>query len=160
MKKIAFFLVALTVAACASTSKTNTPQATPENPKNPAAATAPASGEPAANATADQSIYFDFDKSIVKPEFRKVILKQAEYLKNHRDDIVTLEGNCDERGSSEYNLGLGQRRADSVKKSLVAAGVRSRQLKTTSFGKEKPRLTCHEEKCWKENRRVDFVPGA
>ncbi len=104
-----------------------------------------------------QSIYFDFDKSEIKPEFRDVLQQQAEFIMAHKNDIVTVQGNCDERGSDEYNLALGNRRADAAQKNLELLGVSSSQIKTVSFGEEKPRLTCHEEKCWKENRRDDFI---
>jgi len=104
-----------------------------------------------------QSIYFDFDKSEIKPEYRDVLQQQAEFVMAHKNDIVTVQGNCDERGSDEYNLALGNRRADAAQKNLELLGVSSSQIKTVSFGEEKPRLTCHEEKCWKENRRDDFI---
>jgi peptidoglycan-associated lipoprotein len=70
---------------------------------------------------------------------------------------VVLQGNCDERGSREYNLALGQRRADAVKQRMVLLGVPQTRIETVSFGKEKPRATCHDESCWSQNRRVDFV---
>jgi len=163
MKKIAVVLVALMVVACSSTSKTNPSQAAPANTPNatPASASETAPGKVAAEEVANQqqSIYFDFDKSIVKPEYRAVIRKEATYMKANKNDVVTVEGNCDERGSAEYNLALGQRRADAAKKQLMASGVPASRIKTTSWGKEKPKLLCHEEKCWKENRRVDFVHG-
>ena len=103
-----------------------------------------------------QSVYFDFDKSELKPEYRDVIQQQAAFLNAHRNDVVTVEGNCDERGSDEYNLALGDKRANTAQKSLEVLGVLPTQIKTVSFGNEKPRLTCHEEKCWKEDRRDDF----
>jgi peptidoglycan-associated lipoprotein len=102
-----------------------------------------------------KSVYFERDEFIVKAEFNNIIQQQAEYAKAHGLSI-TLEGNADERGSSEYNLALGSKRANAVKKSLEIMGVPSKQIKTISFGEEKPRATCHEEKCWQENRRVDF----
>ena len=102
-----------------------------------------------------KSVYFDRDEFVVKSEFNNIIQQHAEYAKANRLSI-TLEGNTDERGSSEYNLALGSKRANAVKKSLEIMGVPSKQLNTVSFGEEKPRLTCHEEKCWQENRRVDF----
>jgi len=104
-----------------------------------------------------QSVYFDFDKFSIKPEYKEVILKQAEFIKAHGNIVVTLEGNADERGSSEYNLALGERRANSVRTSLNILGVADHQIKTVSMGEEHPRLTCHEEKCWQENRRADFI---
>ena len=104
-----------------------------------------------------QSVYFDFDQSVIKPEYRDVIQQQAEFAKAHNNDMVTVQGNADERGSEEYNLALGERRANASKKMLELLGVPAAQITTVSFGEEKPRLTCHEEKCWKENRRDDFV---
>jgi peptidoglycan-associated lipoprotein len=104
-----------------------------------------------------ESIYFDFDKSEIKPEFRDIMKKQADFMLANGGDAVTLEGNCDERGSDEYNLALGDRRANAVSHQMQVLGVAQSRIKTVSYGNEKPRLTCHEEKCWQENRRVDFV---
>lgn len=104
-----------------------------------------------------KSIYFDFDEFAIKPEYREIVQQQAEFIKSHGDIIVKLEGNADERGSSEYNLALGDKRANAVRKLLDMMGVPASQLRTVSKGEEYPRLTCHEEKCWQENRRVDFI---
>lgn len=104
-----------------------------------------------------QSDYFDYNKFVVKPEYQNTIRKEAEFIKSHKQDFVTLEGNADERGSNKYNLDLGNKRAIAVKKNLEMLGVPATQIKVVSLGEEKPRLTCHLEKCWKENRRVDFV---
>lgn len=103
------------------------------------------------------SIYFDYDKYAIKAAADSVIARHAKVLVAYPRDYLTLQGNCDERGSSEYNLALGQRRADAVKEKLVLLGVSGDRIETISFGKEKPRETCHEEKCWAENRRADFV---
>lgn len=103
-----------------------------------------------------KSIYFDFDQFAVKPEYEDVLLHKSKLLKSNSNVIVTLEGNADERGSSEYNLALGDKRANAVRKPLELLGVPANQIKAVSFGEEKPRLTCHEERCWSENRRVDF----
>ena len=167
MKRLAVILASLLVVACASTQKTDTTQASQANEKSTASTPATASvseAEVAASklnaeiqALQQQSVYFDFDKYAIKPEYQDTIQKQAEFLKSHKNDTVTLEGNADERGSSEYNLALGSERAKAVRKSLEILGVPATQMKVASFGEEKPRLTCHEEKCWKENRRVDFV---
>ncbi len=159
----------LVLAACASTPKTSPPQAAQPETKpvvQPPAAVQtaiPSQAEISARKLAEQlqdlknkSVYFDFDKSIVKPEYRDTVQQQADFIKSHGNDTVTLEGNCDERGSSEYNLALGDRRATAVRKTLEILGVYAIQMKTVSFGEEKPRLTCHAEECWKENRRVDF----
>lgn len=104
-----------------------------------------------------ESVYFDFDKSEIKHDSREAVKKQADFLVSNKNVTVTLEGNCDARGSGEYNLALGERRAKSVSSQLQALGVSTERIKTVSNGEEKPRLTCNEEKCWKENRRVDFI---
>lgn len=103
-----------------------------------------------------KSVYFDFDKSDVKSQYHDTIESEANWLKAHGAYKVALEGNADERGSDEYNLALGNRRATSVHRMLAALGVNNANMKDVSYGYERPRLTCHEEKCWKENRRVDF----
>lgn len=108
------------------------------------------------SALAKRSVYYPTDVSVVQSEDRSVVQAHAKYLGEHADRHVRLEGNCDERGSNEYNLALGQRRADGVKKLLLAGGAKSSQIETVSNGEEKPKLSCHEEKCWKENRRTDL----
>lgn len=102
-------------------------------------------------------IYFDFGEFIIKPEYSGLIRQQAELMKAHGNLIVTLEGNADERGSSEYNLALGDRRANAVRNALKIAGASDSQIVIVSKGEESPRLDCHEERCWKENRRVDLL---
>jgi peptidoglycan-associated lipoprotein len=166
MKKIAFVLASLLVAACSSTHKADTaaaPQAVPQTTASPVTAS-PTPAELAANKLAaelqylqKENVYFDFDKYAVKQEYQDAIQKQAAFIKGHKNDVVTLEGNADERGSEKYNLALGNRRAKAVLKSLERLGVPASQIRTVSFGKDHPRLACHEEKCWKENRRVDFA---
>jgi peptidoglycan-associated lipoprotein len=105
---------------------------------------------------AKRSTYYPFDVYVVQEEDKPIVQAHAGYLSTHPGRKVRLEGNCDERGSDEYNLALGQRRADGVKKMLLVGGVSASQIDTVSYGEEKPRLTCHEEKCWKENRRTDL----
>lgn len=162
MKNALIVLATLLIAACATPPKTETPPQAKETPA-PAVAAAPAAESESSKLAAEiqklqsDSVYFDFDKSVVKPAYRDVIRAEAEFIKAHKNDVVTVEGNCDERGSREYNLALGSRRAKSVAKSLEIAGVPAVQIKEISFGEEKPRLLCHEEKCWKVNRRADFV---
>ena len=107
--------------------------------------------------SADRSIYYDFDKSIVKDEFKSLIESHGGYLAGHPGAKVTIEGNCDERGSREYNLALGQRRADSVKAKLKLLGVGESQIETVSWGKEKPKAKGHDESAWSQNRRSDIV---
>jgi peptidoglycan-associated lipoprotein len=104
----------------------------------------------------NESVYFDYNEFVIKSEFKNIIEKQSENIKNHKNASVVLEGNADERGSAAYNLALGEKRATSVKKMLVTLGVPSTQIKVVSYGKSKPVMDCHEEKCWQENRRVDF----
>ena len=104
-----------------------------------------------------KSIYFDYDKAAIKPDEDPLISQHAQLLESYPRDVLTLQGNCDERGGAEYNLALGQRRAEAVKEKLVLLGVPGARIETVSFGKEKPRELCHQEKCWKENRRADFV---
>lgn len=165
MNKIVIVLASLLIAACASTPKTapQTNDKTTTPAENVTTAAAPVADTASTKLAAEiqglqqQSIYFDLDKSAIKKEYENVLQKQADFLTSHQNDIVTIQGNCDERGSPEFNLALGDKRANVAKKSLELLGVPARQIKTVSFGLEKPRLTCHEEKCWKENRRDDFV---
>jgi peptidoglycan-associated lipoprotein len=106
---------------------------------------------------AKRSVYYPLDVSVVQPEDRPLVAEHAKYLAAHTSVNVRLEGNCDERGSNEYNLALGQRRADGVKKLLLAGGATAGQIQAVSNGEEKPKATCHAEKCWKENRRTDLI---
>ena len=101
--------------------------------------------------------YFDTDKADIRSDAREALSKTAEYLKAHPSVKATIEGHCDERGSTEYNLGLGDRRAAAVKQYLVSLGVSAGQLTTVSFGKEKPFCQEHGEPCWQQNRRGHFV---
>lgn len=103
-----------------------------------------------------KSVYFEFDSFSIKDEYHDLVQRQAELMKANNNVVITLEGNADERGSAEYNLALGSKRANSVRKNLELLGVPASQIQSVSFGEEKPRLSCHEEKCWGENRRVDF----
>ena len=103
------------------------------------------------------SIYFDFDKSFIVPKFDDVINAHAEYLKANPDLNVEIQGNCDERGSREYNIGLGNRRALAVKAGLEILGIQGSRISITSFGSEKPIALGHDESSWQQNRRADFV---
>jgi len=105
---------------------------------------------------ADRIVYFDFDSFVIKPEYQGVVNQQANYLRAHPASHVTLEGNTDERGSREYNLALGQKRAEAVQRALVLIGVPSSQIESVSFGAEKPADTGHDEAAWAKNRRVEF----
>lgn len=101
--------------------------------------------------------YFDFNKGDIRPDAREALAKTADFLRNYPQVRVTIEGHCDERGSTEYNLALGDRRAGSVKQYLVSLGISADRLSTVSFGKEKPFCNEHGETCWQQNRRGHFV---
>jgi peptidoglycan-associated lipoprotein len=101
--------------------------------------------------------YFDYDKADIRADAREALSKTADFFKAHPSIRATIEGHCDERGSTEYNLGLGDRRASAVKQYLVSLGVSANQLTTVSFGKEKPFCMDHNEACWQQNRRGHFV---
>jgi peptidoglycan-associated lipoprotein len=159
---------ALLLGACASQQAAEAPQ-----PAAPASTPAPAPApqaqpveQPKAEMNplhdpnsilAKRSIYFDFDKSIVKPEFNALVEAHAGYMTSHASATIRIEGNCDERGSREYNLALGQRRADSLRKAMVLLGVADSRIETTSWGKEKPRAMGHNEAAWSQNRRDDII---
>lgn len=104
-----------------------------------------------------RTIYFAFDSSAIESKYRAIIAAHAAYLSAHPNDTVTLEGNTDDRGSAEYNLALGERRAEAVKQMMLVQGVASGQVRTISFGKERPVCTQQDEACWRLNRRVDIV---
>ena len=108
------------------------------------------------NILSNRSTYYPFDVSVVQEADKPLVQAHAKYLSEHSNRKARLEGNCDERGSNEYNLGLGQRRADGVKKMLELGGAKDSQLETVSYGEEKPRCTDHNEACWKQNRRTDL----
>jgi peptidoglycan-associated lipoprotein len=173
MKKTIFALATASfLAACSSTptsapvseqsAATPTAKLTPEMPQ-----AAPITGESAGSglypakgvggALGERSIYYDFDKYAIKDQYKPIVDAHGGFLLSHSAAKVTLQGNCDERGSREYNLALGQRRADSVRKVMSAMGVKDSQMETVSFGKEKPRNPGHNEAAWAENRRTDIV---
>lgn len=106
---------------------------------------------------AKRSVYFDFDSYVVKGEAKPVTTAHANYLSANKGRKVVIQGNTDERGGSEYNLALGQKRAEAVRKTLNVLGVADAQMEAVSFGKEKPKATGHDEASWAENRRADIV---
>jgi peptidoglycan-associated lipoprotein len=101
--------------------------------------------------------FFDFNKADIRPDARDPLSKDAEFLRNNPGVRVTIEGHCDERGSTEYNLALGDRRAGAVKQYLVSLGISADRISTVSFGKEKPFCAQSNESCWQQNRRGHFV---
>jgi peptidoglycan-associated lipoprotein len=104
-----------------------------------------------------QDAFFDLDKSDLREDARVALTKDAEFLRSYPQVRVSLEGHCDERGSTEYNLGLGQRRAEAAKNFLISLGISADRMETTSWGKERPSCTEHDEACWQQNRRAHFV---
>jgi peptidoglycan-associated lipoprotein len=109
------------------------------------------------NILSRRSIYFEYDQFSVKEEFKPVVSAHANYLSQNRGRRITIQGNTDERGSREYNLALGQRRADAVKSMMTLLGAGGAQIETVSFGEEKPRVQDSNEQAWAENRRADIV---
>ncbi len=110
-----------------------------------------------ASILAKRSIYFDLDSYVIKDEFKPVLDAHAKYLQSRKDRKIIIQGNTDERGGSEYNLALGQKRAEAVRRSLQALGVPDSQMEAISFGKEKPKAQGSNEAAWAENRRADIV---
>jgi peptidoglycan-associated lipoprotein len=102
-------------------------------------------------------VYFDFDSSEVRPEFNDMLAAHGHYLATHPNAQLRLEGNTDERGSREYNIGLGERRAEAVRRVLLLQGASADQLSVVSYGEERPAATGHNEAAWRQNRRVDLV---
>ncbi len=111
----------------------------------------------APQAAAFKDVLFDFDKFGLKPESRDILKEVAAWLTRNKDKNVLIEGNCDERGTTEYNLALGERRAKEAMKYLVELGVDAKRIKTISYGKERPLDPGHDEEAWAKNRRDHFV---
>jgi peptidoglycan-associated lipoprotein len=183
MNKILWpILIALTLSACGTTGST---PATVEDRTGATTATTAAKpagadstgvssngvagsalpGEPGdlrknpASPLSKRSIHFDFDSFVVKDEYRPMLEAHAGYLNSKRDARVILQGNADDRGSREYNLALGQKRAEAVRKVLSVLGVSEAQMEAISFGEEKPRNPASTEEAYAENRRTDVVYG-
>ena len=176
-------LIATFLAACATTpTETQPPAAVEERspgasgPTTQPAPAAPVTGvdltgsKPAAAAAnplkdpasilSHRSVYYDFDKYDVKDEYRPMIEAHAAYLREHAGTKMLIQGNTDERGSREYNIALGQRRSEGVKRMLKLLGVAEDQLEAVSLGEEKPKETGHTEEAWARNRRSDMLyPG-
>ena len=109
------------------------------------------------SALAKRSIYYEFNRYEIREEFVPVIEAHSKFLTEHGELRIAVQGNCDDRGSREYNLALGQRRADSVKRAMVLLGVGEKQVETVSFGAEKPVALGQDEESWAKNRRADIV---
>jgi len=166
MKKLLISIVLANLLVACASEKPKEPEAVAPAPapvvEAPAPAPAPAPVvevdplDDPASILAKRSVYYPFDVSAVQEADKPVVQAHAKYLSEHPDRKVRVEGNADERGSNEYNLALGQRRADSVKKMLVLGGAKAGQVETVSYGEEKPRCTDHNEACWSQNRRSDI----
>lgn len=171
-------LVALTVlAGCASTQTkeqapakveerqpaATKPEAKPTQPTVKPRTEQPVGGQALSplkdpnNILSKRTILFDFDSSAVKDEYKPLVTAHARYLGQNPSARMTIQGNTDERGSREYNIALGQRRADAVKQMMVLLGAKESQIETISFGEEKPRAEGHDEAAWSQNRRDDIV---
>ena len=109
------------------------------------------------NVLSKRTVLFDFDSFVVKDEYKPLVEAHARYLSANRQARATVQGNTDERGSREYNIALGQRRADAVKRMMTLLGAQDAQIETVSFGKEKPRNPGRDETAWEQNRRGDIV---
>lgn len=123
----------------------------------PGKAPAPAAPPAASAMIMQEDIYYDFDKSTLRPAAQDDLMKKAAWLRANPNAAVTIEGHCDERGTNEYNLALGDRRADSAKSFLVDLGIAAPRLTTVSYGEERPVCSQHNEECWSKNRRAHFV---
>ena len=174
MKKLALYLVVAAMAAACASKETRTDSA-PLTDRS-TAVTPPAGGGAGSTVRPTQppqgivrneltdpnsplskrSVFFDYDSNAVKDEFRGLVQAHSRYMTDKRDARIRIEGNCDERGSREYNLALGQRRAEAVKRVMTVLGVQDGRIETVSFGEEKPVATGHDEQAWAQNRRADI----
>src|ERR1700722_19394644 len=142
---------ALGLAACGSKAKK------PEGPAGGGNEEGAAAPGPMGGTLARRIIYFDFDKSEIRPDGAEIVSAHAKYLAANPSVRVRLEGHTDERGSREYNIGLGERRAQSVRRALLLQGATETQLSTVSYGAERPAVAGHDEAAWSKNRRVEIV---
>lgn len=163
--------VVVLLSACSSAPKTAAPVSTPVAASPAAAPTAPAAQPQSAVAqvvvpdyldpnnplSKDRSVFFGYDDFSVATKYQPVVERHGKYLAQHASVQIRVEGNADERGSAEYNLALGQKRAEATVRALRVYGVKDSQLEAVSWGKEKPRAQGHDEAAWAENRRVDLA---
>jgi len=168
--------LALLLGACSTTPEADKAPGAAEAPP-PGAVTTPGGGQKPAGGTnltsrganpadalkdpnnilSKRSVWFEYDKYDIKPEYKGVVEAHAKYLRDNPGAKMLIQGNADERGSREYNVGLGQRRSDTVKRALVLLGAREGQIESVSLGEEKPVCTEHAEGCWAKNRRDDML---
>jgi len=159
-------LCAITVVGCGGSEAVKEEEPVEEQVTPPAVEEAPVAEEvteapkeeiKSSDLTSERKIYFDFDRSEIKPEFRAIVESHAQYLMANPSATVAIEGHCDERGTREYNMALGERRAHSVLQMLTLLGVSKSQIRTVSYGEERPDVEGHEESSWQWNRRAVFV---
>ena len=173
-KTVLYILLALAAAACASDEKKETQASVgdrstgAQQPQSGMSSSTtqqqkpmtPVTGNPLNDPNSPlskRSVYFDFDSNAVKDEYRGLVQAHSRYMTtDKRDSRIRIEGNCDERGSREYNLALGQRRAEAVKQVMTVLGVNGGRIETTSYGEEKPVAPGHDESAWAQNRRADI----
>jgi peptidoglycan-associated lipoprotein len=174
MKNIALYIaIALAAAACASNDKKDSATVTDKSTAVPSTTAStgsssttrtqpsqPMAGNPLTDPNSPlskRSVYFDYDSNSVKDEYRNLVQAHSRYMTaDKRDSRMRIEGNCDERGSREYNLALGQRRAEAVKRMMTVMGVTDGRIETVSYGEEKPAAPGHDENAWAQNRRADI----
>ena len=177
MKRLTIVLSALLITACASEPAKEQPGAAvedrtkkdgPEEVVRPPVKPAQPSGLPDKSLVGKEltdpksilskrSVFFDYDSNTVKDEYKPLVTAHAQYLQRNPQAKMRVEGNADDRGSREYNIALGQRRADAVKQMMQLLGARAEQVETVSFGEEKPRCADPAESCWSQNRRGDIA---
>ena len=148
---------AVTQAKAPAPAPAAAPAPAPAPAPTPGKGPAPAAPPAASAMVMEEDIYFDFDKSTLTPAAQDNLMKKAAWLRANPNAAVTIEGHCDERGTNEYNLALGDRRADSAKAFLVDLGIAASRLTTVSYGEERPVCSQHDEECWSKNRRANFV---
>ncbi|HZN86393.1 MAG TPA: peptidoglycan-associated lipoprotein Pal [Burkholderiales bacterium] len=179
MRTLSLAFIACTLAACTATQTPDRQPPAAVEDRAPGAVAQPApsappagvdlTGRPASGAAAlkdpnsilsKRSVYYDFDKFNIKDDYRPMIEAHARYLRENGGTKMLVQGNTDERGSREYNLALGQRRSEGVKRMLMLLGGREEQIEAVSLGEEKPRMAGSNEEAWAQNRRSDMLyPG-
>ena len=171
MKKIVpALLAALLIAACSSTPKTGSGAKIEDRapgsptdgsiqtitPDSPSGSTLAILKDPK-SILSKRSVYFDFDSYVIKDEHKALVEAHGKFLREHPEIKMLIQGNADERGSREYNLALGQKRAEAVRKALTLLGAKDAQIEAVSLGEEKPKNAGHDEAAWAENRRGDML---
>ena len=152
--------LAASLAACAKKTKPEPPAPVYQEPAQPAVVEDgrfTAEDLDTDSCLRQRVVYFDFDQDVIKAEFEAIMACHAKYLQDQPSSRITLEGNADERGSREYNMGLGERRGNAVSSALQGNGGSASQLTVVSFGEERPTCTDSNEGCWSQNRRVEIV---